>query len=111
MCVNVSVVNGPGEEARLIEVKWYTASNVAYKADITVMANDRTQLLMEVTNTIGEAKIPLKAMKRQDDPRPDRPDQPDIGDNGTEQLEKIIKKLRKVDGVFEVTRSKDRCVT
>jgi len=24
----------------------------------------------------------------------------------TEQLEKIIKKLRKVDGVFEVTRSK-----
>jgi len=35
---------------------------VAYKADITIMAHDRTALLMEITNVIGEAKIPLKAI-------------------------------------------------
>ena len=104
-CVNVVNSTG-GEEQRLIEVKWYTASNVAYKADITVMANDRTQLLMEVTNAIGEAKIPLKAMNA----RTTRDQIALIGltleITDTEQLEKIIKKLRKVDGVFDVTRSK-----
>ncbi len=104
-CVNVVNSTG-GEKERLIEVKWYTASNAAYKADITVMANDRTQLLMEVTNAIGEAKIPLKAMNA----RTTRDQIALIGltleITDTEQLEKIIKKLRKVDGVFEVTRSK-----
>ena len=103
-CTNV--VNNSGEDERMIEVKWYTAINVAYKADITVMANDRTALLMEITNTIGEAKIPLKAINA----RTTR-DQIAIINltleiNDTEQLEKIIKKLRKVDSVFEVNRNK-----
>lgn len=103
-CVNVT---GEREEKeRLIEVQWYTAGNASYKAEITIMANDRTQLLMEVTNTLGEAKIPLKAMNA----RTTRDQIAIIGLTleivDTEQLEKIIKKLRKVDGVFEVTRSK-----
>ena len=87
-------------------MQWYTAGNASYKAEITIMANDRTQLLMEVTNTLGEAKIPLKAMNA----RTTRDQIAIIGLTleivDTEQLEKIIKKLRKVDGVFEVTRSK-----
>lgn len=103
-CINVN--NYLDEENRLIEVKWYTAGNVAYKADITVMAHDRTSLLMEITNVIGEAKIPLKAINA----RTTR-DQIAIINltmeiTDTEQLEKIIKKLRKVEGVFEVTRNK-----
>ena len=103
-CINVT---GEREEKeRLIEVKWYTASSVSYKAEITIMANDRTQLLMEVTNAIGEAKIPLKAMNA----RTTRDQIAIIGLTleivDTEQLEKIIRRLRKVDGVFEVTRSK-----
>lgn len=103
-CINVA--QNRGEDERLIEVRWYTAINVAYKADITVMANDRTALLMEITNTIGEAKIPIKAINA----RTTR-DQISIINltleiNDTEQLEKIIKRLRKVDSVFEVTRNK-----
>jgi len=103
-CTNVSAARG--EDERLIEVRWYTAINVAYKADITVLANDRTALLMEVTNTTGEANIPLKAMNA----RTTR-DQIAIINltleiTDTDQLEKIIKKLKKVDGVFDVTRNK-----
>ena len=103
-CTNV--VNSIGEDDRLIEVKWYTANNVAYKADITVMANDRTALLMEITNAIGEAKIPLKAINA----RTTR-DQLAIINltleiTDTDQLDKIIKKLKKVDSVFDVTRNK-----
>ncbi len=103
-CTNVS--GSQGEDERLIEVKWYTSSNVAYKADITVMANDRTALLMEITNTTAEAKIPLKAMNA----RTTRDQIAIINLTleiiDTEQLDKIIKRLKKVDGVFEVTRNK-----
>ena len=103
-CTNVA--GSRGEDERLIEVKWYTAINVAYKADITVMANDRTALLMEITNTIGEAKIPLKAINARTTREQIAIINLTLEINDTEQLDKIIKKLKKVDGVFEVTRNK-----
>jgi guanosine-3',5'-bis(diphosphate) 3'-pyrophosphohydrolase len=103
-CTNV--VNNTGEEERMIEVKWFTAANVAYKADITVMANDRTALLMEITNAIGEAKIPLKAINARTTRDQIAVINLTLEINDTDQLDKIIKKLRKVDSVFEVTRNK-----
>jgi GTP pyrophosphokinase len=103
-CTNV--VNNSSEDERLIEVKWYTASNVSYKADITVMANDRTALLMEITNVIGEAKIPLKAINARTTRDQIALINLTLEINDTEQLDKIIKKLKKVDSVFEVTRNK-----
>jgi GTP pyrophosphokinase len=79
---------------------------VAYKADITVMANDRTALLMEITNVIGEAKIPLKAINARTTRDQIALINLTLEINDTEQLDKIIKKLKKVDSVFEVTRNK-----
>ncbi|PNT99833.1 (p)ppGpp synthetase [Clostridium thermosuccinogenes] len=101
-----NMVNIMENDDRLIEVSWYTSSNVSYKADITVMVNDRTELLMEITNVIGEAKIPLKAINA----RTTR-DQVAVMNltleiTNTEQLDNIIKKLKKVKSVFEVTRNK-----
>lgn len=101
-----NIIFAPDNGERLIEVKWYSATNVAYKVDITVMANDRTALLMDITNVIGEAKIPLKAINA----RTTR-DQIAIMNltleiTDTEQLDKIIKKLKKVDSVFDVSRNK-----
>lgn len=103
-CSNIT--SSIDNETRLIDVNWYTADNVAYKADLTVMANDRTALLMEVTNAIGESKIPLKAINART-----TKDQIVIMNltleiTNTEQLDKIIKKLKKIDSVFEVARSK-----
>jgi GTP pyrophosphokinase len=103
-CINIA--NNIDGDNRLIEVSWYTSNNVAYKADITVMAQDRTALLMEITNVIGEAKIPLKAMNART-----TKDQIAIMNltleiTNTEQLEKIVKKIRRVNGVFEVTRNR-----
>lgn len=103
-CTNV--IHNQDEDERLIEVKWVTTGNVSYKADITVMANDRTALLMDLTNAIGETKIPLKAINA-------RTTQDQIALINltleivdTEQLDKIIKRLRKIDSVFEVVRNK-----
>ena len=103
-CTNV--VNSKDEEDRLIEVKWYTASNAAYKADVTVMANDRTALLMEITNVIGESKIPLKAINARTTREQIALINLTLEITDTDQLDKIIKKLKKVDSVFEVSRNK-----
>ncbi|MGI6669092.1 MAG: RelA/SpoT family protein [Acetivibrionales bacterium] len=103
-CPNIS--KNHAEDERLIEVQWYTAVNLAYMASITVLANDRVALLMDVTNAIGESKIPLKAMNA----RTTRDQIAIINLTleiiDTEQLDKIIRKLKKLDSVFEVTRNK-----
>jgi len=103
-CPNVT--NNIDGDTRLIDVEWYTANNVAYHAEITVLAHDRTALLMEITNVIGEAKIPLKAINARTTKDNVAVMNLTIEITNTEQLEKIIKKIRRVEGVFEVTRNK-----
>ena len=103
-CTNVSA--GLGDDGRLIDVKWYTTGDVAYKADITLMANDRTSLLLEITNCIAEAKIPIKAINARTTKEQITIINLTLEITNTEQLEKIIKRLKKVDSVFEVTRNK-----
>lgn len=103
-CPNVT--NNIDGDTRLIDVEWYKANNVAYHAEVTVLANDRTALLMEITNVIGEAKIPLKAINARTTKDQVAVMHLTIEITNTEQLENIIKKLNRVEGVFEVTRSK-----
>lgn len=104
-CTNVKYIEN---DDRLIEVSWYTdtSKNMAYNANITVMANDRTALLMEITNAIGESKIPLKAINARATKDQIAVMNLTLEITDTEQLDKIIKKLKKVDSVFEVTRNK-----
>ncbi|NLI58579.1 MAG: bifunctional (p)ppGpp synthetase/guanosine-3',5'-bis(diphosphate) 3'-pyrophosphohydrolase [Clostridium sp.] len=102
-CSNVT--NTIDGDNRLIEVSWYTAKNASYNANITIMANDRTALLMDITNAIAELKIPLKAINARTTREQIAIMNLTLEITNTEQLEKIIKKIRKVESVFEVTRS------
>lgn len=103
-CINVTA--GLEEEGRLIDVKWFSTVDVAYKADITVMAHDRTALLLDITNNIAELKIPIKALNARTTKEQETVINLTLEITNTEQLEKIIKKLRKIDSVFDVTRNK-----
>ncbi len=103
-CTNITSILE--EEGRLIDVKWFSTSDVAYKADLTIMANDRTSLLLDVTNSIAEAKIPIKAINARTTREQITVINMTLEITNTEQLDKIIKKLKKVDSVFEVTRNK-----
>ncbi len=103
-CINVSA--GLEEEGRLIDVKWYSTNDVAYKADITLMANDRTSLLLDVTNSIAELKVPIKAVNARTTREQITLINLTLEITNTEQLEKIIKRLKKIDSVFDVTRNK-----
>lgn len=103
-CINVTA--GLEEEGRFIDVKWFTTSDVSYKADITIMANDRNALLLDVTNSITELKIPIKALNARTTREQITVINLTLEITNTEQLEKISKKLKKLDSVFEVTRTK-----
>jgi guanosine-3',5'-bis(diphosphate) 3'-pyrophosphohydrolase len=103
-CINI--LSNIDEEDRLIEVSWYTAGDMAYKAEINVMANDRPLLLMDITNTIGDAKIPLKAMNARVTKEHTAVMNLTLEITDTEQLDRIIRRLKKVDGVYESVRSK-----
>lgn len=91
---------------RLIDVEWYSAGNVAYTADMTLLANDRTGLLMEITNRIGEYSIPLKSVNARTSRDQAAIINLSVEITDTEQLNSLIKDLRKIGGVFEVTRNK-----
>ncbi|MBZ4644841.1 MAG: (p)ppGpp synthetase, RelA/SpoT family [Clostridia bacterium] len=103
-CSNVSYSDD--EKNRLIEVAWETSQSAAYLSDIQVLANDRSGLLVEVTNSVADSKIPLKAMNARTSKEKIAVINLTLEITDTEQLDKIIKKLRKIDGVFEVNRSR-----
>ena len=103
-CPNVRTLEQ--EIGRLIDVNWYSAGNVAYTANITVLANDRTALLMEITNCIGEDRINLTAINARTNKDRVAVINLTIEITDTEQLERLIKELRMIPDVFEVTRTK-----
>lgn len=101
-----NVLSGYEVGSRLIDVSWYKQASASYKADITLMAHDRTALIMEITNVIGEAKIPLKAINGRTSKEQVVTMTLTMEISDTEQLDNIIKRLRKIDGVFDISRTK-----
>ena len=93
------------EENRLIEVEWHQNSKTSYQVEIQIMAHDRSMLLSEITGTIADLKLIVRAVNAKT-----------TRDNiaiinltleiaDLEHLSKVIKKLRRIDGIFEVSRS------
>lgn len=104
-CVNIA--ENLMSEDRLIEVEWDSVNNASYMADINILANDRTALLMDITNDIGKKDIPMKGINARTTKDQIAIINITLEITNTRQLNSIIKKLKKVNGVFQVTRKKD----
>ena len=105
-CVNiVNTLSGEDESVRLIEVSWHNANAVSYQAELIVKAHDRTHLLMEITNFIGDLGIPLKAINARTTKDNVAIMNLTVEITDTDQLDNIIKKIRRVPDVFEISRS------
>lgn len=102
-CVNV--INAIDGDTRLIDVSWYTGKEASYQAELTVKAHDRTLILMEITNVIGDARIPLKAINARTTKDHIAMMNLTVEITDTEQLERIVNRLRRVPDVFEITRN------
>lgn len=105
-CINiVNSLSGEDESMRLIDVRWHDAKAVSYQAELVVKAYDRTHLLMEITNLIGDSGIPLKAINARTTKDNVAIMNLTVEITDTEQLDNIIKKIRRVPDVFEISRS------
>lgn len=106
-CSNVrnTIIDG---DARLIDVFWYksVSPNVSYLAEITLKAHDRSGLFVEITNAIGESRIPLRAINARTTKDHFVVMHMTLEINNAEQLDRIIMKISKVRDVFEISRNK-----
>lgn len=103
-CINVAnAVNGD----RLIEVSWYKGKAAAYQTKLSIKAYDRTQLLLELTNVIGDLRVPLKAINARTSKDKIAIMNITVEITDTDQLEKIINRIRRIQGVFEINRNKN----
>lgn len=106
-CSNVrnNIIDG---DARLIEVYWYesVSPNVSYLAEITLKAHDRPRLIVEITNAIGESRIPLRAINARTAKDMSAIMHMTLEINNTEQLDRIITKMSRIKGVLEISRNK-----
>ena len=105
-CPNIknNIIDG---DARLIEVYWYknVSPNVSYLAEITMKANDRQGLIVEITSAIGESRIPLRAINARPTKDMTVTMHMTLEISNTEQLDKIIAKLSKIKDVLEISRN------
>lgn len=72
---------------------------------MSIRAHDRTQILMEITNVIGDARIPLKAINARTTKENVVMMNLTVEITDTEQLERIINRIRRVPDVFDITRN------
>ncbi len=104
-CTNIANAYIDEEEKhRLIDVTWETGKDTSYMSNLKIVANDRTGIILDVTNIIGDLKIPIKGFNARTTKDNIAILEISIEINNTEQLEKIIHKISAVGGVIEVTR-------
>jgi guanosine-3',5'-bis(diphosphate) 3'-pyrophosphohydrolase len=102
-CINIQ--SNLNDNERLIEVEWYKGKAASYQAELAVKAHDRTHLLLEITNVISDAGVPLKAINARTTRDNVAVMNLTVEITDTEQLEKIINRIRRVPDVFEITRN------
>ena len=94
------------EENRIIDVEWYNEEKVSYSADIEIYANDRSGLLADIIQKIGETKAKLVGVNSRSNKERIAITEVTIEVESLDELNKIIKALRKIDSVYEVNRKK-----
>ena len=103
-CINVK--NLLSEENRMIDVFWYQAEKTKYNVEIEIYANDRSGLLAEIINEIGNAICKLIAVTSKATKEKIAFTEVTVEVEDIEQLNKVQKQLRKIDSVYEVKRKK-----
>ena len=94
------------DQNRIIDVYWYNDPKASYNVDIEVYANDRTGLLMDIIQAIGQTKAKLMAVNAKANKERIAITEVSVEVENVEELNQVLKALRKVDSVYEVKRRK-----
>ncbi|WP_434564222.1 bifunctional (p)ppGpp synthetase/guanosine-3',5'-bis(diphosphate) 3'-pyrophosphohydrolase [Thermoanaerobacterium thermosaccharolyticum] len=92
------------DKNRIVEVEWDQGKNIAYQADIQIMANDRYGLLTDVTSILADIKISVRAVNARTTKDNVAIINLTLEITSRDQLEKIMNKLKALDGVTDVYR-------
>ncbi len=106
-CVNVVNMN-ESERMRMIEAEWQgfsTGSGEKYATEITVYANNRTGLLVDLSKVFTERGIDLTGINSRLSKQGTATLSVSFEISGTEELNRIIEKIRQIDSVIDIERA------
>ena len=106
-CVNV-VHMSEAERMRMIEAEWQgfaTGSGERYATEITIYANNRTGLLVDLSKVFTERGIDLSGINSRVSKQGTATLSVTFEISGTDELNKIIEKIRQIDSVIDIERS------
>jgi GTP pyrophosphokinase len=106
-CVNV-VHMSEAERMRMIEAEWQgfaTGSGEKYATEITIYANNRTGLLVDLSKVFTERGIDLSGINSRVSKQGTATLSVTFEISGTDELNKIIEKIRQIDSVIDIERS------
>lgn len=106
-CVNVLHMTEL-ERMRMIEAEWQGFGGGAgekYPAEITIYANNRTGLLVDLSRVFTEKGIDLTSLNSRVSKQGTASLSVTFEISGTEELNKIIEKLRQIDSIIDIERA------
>ena len=105
-CVNVLHMT-EAERMRMIEAEWQgfaTGSGEKYATEITIYANNRTGLLVDLSKVFTERGIDLTGINSRLSKQGTATLSVSFEISGTEELNRIIEKLRQIDSIIDIER-------
>ncbi len=106
-CVNV-VNMSETERMRMIEAEWQgfgAGTGEKYVTEITLYANNRTGLLVDLSKTFTERGIDLTSINSRVSKQGTATISLSFEISGTEELNHIIEKLRQIDSIIDIERA------
>ena len=106
-CVNVLNMSEM-DRARLIEAEWQNAGTKAeekYLAELSIFANNRTGLLVDIMKIFTERKIDVRGTNSRTNKQEKATISMSFEIGSKEELHSVIEKLRQVESVIDVVRT------
>ncbi len=106
-CVNVLHMS-EAERMRMIEAEWQglgAASGEKYATEITIYANNRTGLLVDLSKIFTERGIDLTSINSRVSKQGTATISVSFEISGTEELNRITEKIRQIDSIIDIERA------
>ena len=106
-CINI--INMPeSETGRLIEAEWQSGEteDTKYLVEISIYANDRTGLIVDISRMLTESKVNIKSFNVRVSKQQIATFDVSFEVNDTEELKSLNEKLRQIDGIIDIERTK-----
>ncbi len=105
-CVNVPVnLANASEPERWVHVEWEDSIREEFKAVLRVLANDRMQLLADVTTQLANMHVMIYGMQARAPRQGEGEMLITVGVNGVQHLQEVMARLKRIDGVISIERS------